>query len=395
MSKRSAVAVACVIFFGYGLILSGIGPALPELAARTASSLADLGGIFTAVFFGTLVTQLVTGPITDRMGRRPVILVGLLLLALGTFGATGCRHLFWTLSSMAFAGLGAGALVVTNNLLAAQLFPERNRSVLNLVNVFYGTGAGLGPMLAGQSLRLFGTALLSAWAGAALLLLLLGAIIRLPGVHTSAPEAAPERARPVWQSPALWMLGALTLLYGGMETGIGGWATVYMQRTTGQDGATAALTASAFWLALTGGRMIGTFAGLRVTSTTMLTTCIGLALGGTLLLWAGIGNAPLSTAAVLVIGLAFGPIYPTALAVTATTFRRGTGTATSVVMALASTGGMIVPWLLLVLLECGPAFSTLLIVAGAASMLALHIGTIVPTTVSRPGTREKNADADK
>jgi hypothetical protein len=43
-------------------------------------------------------------------------------------------------------------------------------------------------------------------------------------------------------------------------------------------------------------------------------------------------------------------------------------------MALASTGGMIVPWLLLVLLERGPALSTLLIVAGAVSMLALHIG---------------------
>ena len=374
MSKRSAVAVACVLFFGYGLILSGLGPALPELAARTASSLADLGGIFTALFFGALVTQLVTGPITDRVGQRPVMLVGLLLLVLGTFGATRSHLLFLTFSSMVFAGLGGGTLVVTNNLLAAQLFPERNRSVLNLVNVFYGIGAVLGPMLAGQSLRLFGTALLSAWAGAALLLLLLGAIVRLPDVHTSAHEAAPAQARPVWQSPALWRLGALALLYGGMETGIGGWATVYMQRTTAQDGATAALTASAFWLALTGGRMIGTFAGMRITSTTMLTICIGLTLGGALLLRAGIGNALFSSAAVVIIGLAFGPIYPTALAVTTATFRRGTGTATSVVMALASTGGMIVPWLLLVLLERGPAFSTLLIVAGAVSMLALHIG---------------------
>ena len=163
MSKRSAVAVACVLFFGYGLILSGLGPALPELAARTASSLADLGGIFTALFFGALVTQLVTGPITDRVGQRPVMLVGVLLLALGTFAAIWSHLLLLTFSSMVLAGLGAGTLVVTNNLLAAQIFPERNTSMLNLVNVFYGIGAVLRPMLAGQSLRLFGTALLSAW----------------------------------------------------------------------------------------------------------------------------------------------------------------------------------------------------------------------------------------
>jgi fucose permease len=296
------------------------------------------------------------------------------VLALGTFGATWSHLLLLTFSSMVFAGLGAGTLVVTNNLLAAQLFPERNTSMLNLVNMFFGIGAVLGPMLAGQSLRLFGTALLSVWAGAALMLLLLAAIIRLPDVHTSAQEEAPAHARPVWQRAALWMLGALAFLYGGMEIGIGGWATVYMQRTTAQDAATAALTASAFWLALTGGRMVGTFAGMRITSTTMLTVCIGLSLGGALLLQAGIGNALLSTSAVVVIGLAFGPIYPTVLASTAATFRQSTGTATSVVMALASTGSMFVPWLLLVLLESGPAFSTLLIVAGAVSMLALHIG---------------------
>jgi MFS transporter, FHS family, L-fucose permease len=212
MSKRSAAAVACSLFFAYGLIISGIGPALPELADRNASSLADLGGIFTALFFGALVAQLVTGPITDRIGQRPVMLVGSLVLALGTFGATWSHLLLLTFSSMVFAGLGAGTLVVTNNLLAAQLFPERNTSMLNLVNMFFGIGAVLGPMLAGQSLRLVGTVLLSVWAGAALVLLLLAAIIRLPDVHTSAQEEAPAHARPVWQRAALWMLGALAFL---------------------------------------------------------------------------------------------------------------------------------------------------------------------------------------
>jgi fucose permease len=368
------MAVACAIFFGYGLITSGIGPALPELATRTASSLADLGGMFTALFFGALITQLITGPISDRTGQRPVMFVGLLLLALGAAGATWSHMLSLTFASTVLAGLGAGAIVVTNNLLVAQLFPARSTSMLNLANVFYGIGAVLGPALAGQSLRLFGTALLAIWGGAALMLILMAAIVRLPDVQSVQAEAAADHAGPVWRSAALWMLGALVLLYVGMETGIGGWATAYMQRTTAQDVATAALTASAFWLALTGGRVIGTFAGMRLASATLLTICIGVALGGALLLQASIGHALLSTAAAVIMGLALGPIYPTALAITAATFRRGTGTATSIVMALGSVGGMSLPWLLLVLLERGPMLSTLLIVAGMAGMLALHIG---------------------
>ena len=374
MGNRSAMVVACAIFFAYGLLTSGIGPALPELATRTASSLADLGGMFTALFFGALITQLITGPITDRTGQRLAMLVGLLLIGVGAFGATWSHILLLTFACTVLTGIGAGIMIVTTNLLAAQLFPERSTSMLNLANVFYGIGAVLGPALAGQSLRLFGTALAPMWGGAALMLLLALPSMRLPDARSVQDETVAAHAGPVWRGATLWMIGAFVLLYVGTETGIGGWATAYMERTTAQGVATAALTASAFWLALTGGRVIGIFAGMRLAPTRLLTVCVVVALGGALLLQASIGNALLSMAATMIIGLALGPVYPTALAITTGTFRRGTGTATSIVMALGSIGGMIVPWLLLVLLERGPAFSTLLIVAGIVAMLALHLG---------------------
>jgi fucose permease len=78
---------------------------------------------------------------------------------------------------------------------------------------------------------------------------------------------------------------------------------------------------------------------------------------------------------VLLLGLCFGPIVPTALAITADSFRQATGTAASVVVALGSLGGMLLPWLQGVLLErSGPSASVLLVAAGTLLMLALHSG---------------------
>ena len=59
----------------------------------------------------------------------------------------------------------------------------------------------------------------------------------------------------------------------------------------------------------------------------------------------------LTVAAILLLGLAFGPIYPTTLAIVTARFR--TGTAASTIIAVGSLGGLLLPWLDGVLIE-GP-----------------------------------------
>ena len=100
-----------------------------------------------------------------------------------------------------------------------------------------------------------------------------------------------------------------------------------------------------------------------------------VALAGGVLLAASVGSAPLSVGAVLLMGFCFGPVFPTALAIATAAFRRAPGTAASVVVAMGSAGGMLLPWLQGALLErVGPAASVLLVAAGTLAMLALHVG---------------------
>ena len=79
LSARGTMAASCMIFFALGVITGALGLALPDLAANASSSLATIGAIFTALFLGGFIMQLIAGSLNDRLGQRPVLLgIGLL-----------------------------------------------------------------------------------------------------------------------------------------------------------------------------------------------------------------------------------------------------------------------------------------------------------------------------
>jgi fucose permease len=392
LGARGTMASSCARFFALGLLTAALGPALPDLAARSGSGLAAVGAVITALFLGALVSLLVAGPLNDRLGQRPVLLAGAVLLALGTLGLATSRELPLMLACAAVAGLGHGAIDVSTNVLIAEVFATRSAAALNLLNVFFGLGAVAGPAVAGLTLRLWDTALPALWLGAGLMLLEAPLILLLPSVSPARADASPAHAvaSPL-RSIRLWAIGALVLLYVGVENGVGSWTTVYLERTTALDQAAAALITSGFWLALTGGRMAAAFSGARIAAERMLLIALAGALAGGALLATSTGSASLTIAAVLLLGFCFGPIFPTALAITTASFRRAPGTAASVVVAMGSAGGTLLPWLQGALLErAGPAASVLLVAAGTLAMLGLHLGRVA---LERRATVDQEARA--
>src|SRR5215212_5404369 len=271
LSARGTMAASCMSFFALGMLTAALGPALPELAANALSALTTIGAIFTALFLGGFITQMLAGPLNDRIGQRPVLLAGVGLLVAGICGIAVSHALPLTLACALVAGLGHGAIDVSTNVLIAEVFAARSASALNLLNVFFGIGAVAGPAIAGLTLRFWGTALPALWLGAGLMLLQAPFVLRL----ASAPVAThhDDLAVPgvaLLRSALLWAFGGLLLLYVGTETGMGGWTATYMERTTTVGAAAAALVTSGFWLALTGGRVAGALIGARVAAGMLL-----------------------------------------------------------------------------------------------------------------------------
>ena len=376
LGARGTMAVSCVGYLALGVITAALGPALPELAAKTGSSLAGVGALVTSLFLGGLLSQLAVGALIDRLGRRPVLMAGAGLLALGTLAVTAAGTLPLVLLAAFVAGTGHGSLDVSSNILIGEVFTSRRSAALNLLNAFFGFGAVLGPAAASLALRLWHTALPALWLGSALMLLQLVLIPRLAEAPRPIPSPAQAGGQPgflaaLLRSPVFWTLGLLLLIYVGVENGMSSWTTTYLARTTTLELSVGALASAGFWLALSGGRIVGAIMGVRLSPHTMLLiTLVGALAAGALLAASG-GNALLTVLAVLLTGFFYGPVFPTVVAIATTSFRRATGTAAGLVLAMGSLGGALLPWLQGVLLErAGPEASVVLVALAALAMLA-------------------------
>lgn len=368
---RFTMLACCAVFFALGVINASFGPALPELAQHTASDLAQIGGLFTAYFVGALLSQVLAGPLVDRLGQRPVLVAGMAVTACGVLATAFAPALPLLLACAALTGFGFGATGVAVNVLVSATFATRRAAALNLVNVFFGLGSFVGPALAGATLRFGDTALPPLGLGA----LLMGAVIvPLAGMRLGKPTATAVASGPsIYRSPPLWAVGALFVLSVGCESGMGAWTSTYAARTVALDAATAAFVTSAYWLALTLGRVIGAAIGTRLPAATLLRAClIGAALGAGMLL-ATVGNLLLTLAAIALIGLCFGPIFPTAFAQISTRYQRAAGAAAGVVIPMGSVGGAIIPLLQGNLLASyGPVAVMRVIAIGTLGMIALE-----------------------
>jgi len=375
VTKRLSLVLFCTGFFALGLVTAALGPALADLAGNTGSSLAAVGSVFTALFLGALLAQGVAGPARDRLGPRPVLLAGLALISLGTLGLINAPWLWLALVCGFIAGLGHGAVDVVISVSVSDLFSDRRAAALTLVNVFFGVGAFVGPLVAGLALRAWDTALPALWLGAGLLLGLMPLMARwIPAARPAggSAERPAVQGRTFLKSPLLWMLGLLLLVYVGIENGTGGWAPTYLERVTGIAAADAALATSGFWMAITASRFIGALIGTRLPAPALLAGSLVTAALGSLLMVIGSASTIATVAGILLLGLGFGPVFPTTIALVTAAFPTTSGSAAGAAVALGSLGGMLLPlaqgW---VLERTGPSGSLAMTIAATLSMLLL------------------------
>src|SRR5919108_2891451 len=104
-----------------------LGPLLVALAHEFQTSVAVVGQLAAATAITWGLTAPLAGPVSDAYGRRRLLLIGLMLMALGMLGSV----LAWNYSALLTFRLltGMGAAAVTPNSIAAiaEVFPPTGR----------------------------------------------------------------------------------------------------------------------------------------------------------------------------------------------------------------------------------------------------------------------------
>lgn len=130
---------------GFGMVV----PILGRYADRFGASGLEVGLLFSAFSVAQFFFAPVMGRLSDRIGRKPVIIVSLLGTAVGSF-VTGAAGALWLLFLGRFLDGASGASVsVAQSAITDIASPEDRPRLLGLLGAAFGVGFVFGPAIGG------------------------------------------------------------------------------------------------------------------------------------------------------------------------------------------------------------------------------------------------------
>ncbi|MDQ3102313.1 MAG: MFS transporter [Actinomycetota bacterium] len=149
-SRRAILTVAIAAIALETALLGLIAPLLPEIEERTGAGDAALGLALAAYAIPILVVSIPTGRLADRIGRRPLLLGGLVLTGVGSLLIAFSDSLEVLLAGRAVQGLGSTASWVAALALVSDLArPGRKGEAIGFALAANSGGAVAGPALGG------------------------------------------------------------------------------------------------------------------------------------------------------------------------------------------------------------------------------------------------------
>ena len=130
--------------------LNIVVPALPQMASRLASDAATIQLAVTVYLLALAAGQLIMGPLSDRFGRRPVLLTGLALTAAASVMAILVGTIGSLIAARVLQAFGASAGIVVSRAIIRDLF-DKNRAaaMIGLVATVMVVVPTLGPLIGG------------------------------------------------------------------------------------------------------------------------------------------------------------------------------------------------------------------------------------------------------
>lgn len=356
------------VFAAVGLETASLGPTLPGLAAQTRTQLDAISFLFTAHALGYMFGSFLSGRLYDRVPGHPVMAAMLGLMA-AMLALIPLIPALWLLTAAwLLLGVSGGALDVGGNTLLVWVHGRQVGPFMNALHFFFGAGSFLAPLIVARAISASGDITWAYWILAILVLPVTLWLLRLASpssrLNTGSgyspqhqPAEQPKAGRGAHRSGEqriVVLVALLLLLYVGAEASFGGWIYTYAVALDLSDAATAAYLTSAFWGALTLGRLLAIPLAARFRPHSILLADLAgcLISVGILLLWPG------STVATwlgsLGLGLAMASIFPTAIALAERQIPI-TGRVTGWFLVASSVGAMTLPWLIGQLFEsAGP-----------------------------------------
>ena len=309
--------VIYIVFISLGLPDSLFGVSWPvvHLDFGIEESFASVYSIIIGVCTGGV--SFVAGSLIRRFGTGKVTLFSIFLTAAGLVGISISPNIFIMIIFSIILGYGAGAIDTGLNNFVSLHYKAHH---MNWLHCFWGIGVTVSPIIMSQFL----TGQEGTWRNGYRVIALIQLIIALAvlctlpkwkGTEDETSAVSEEKSSKSFID-ILKIKGIITSIislgvYCSMEFLLGTWGATFIVNTLGLSPDTAAMWVSLYYGGIMLGRIISGFVSMKCSDNTLIRGGIAISFVGMIILLLPIGAA--SLAGLLLIGIGFGPVFPSTL----------------------------------------------------------------------------------
>jgi DHA1 family multidrug resistance protein-like MFS transporter len=208
-----------ILFAGLAVVMLGFGiiiPILPLYARQLGASSLHLGLIMAVFSFFQFIFAPIWGSISDRIGRKPVLLIGLVGYALAHIINGFASSVAMLLVSRAVGGILSSAVLPTSLAYVSDVTAEKDRGGgMGILGAAMGTGVIFGPSLGGLVAHFTNSYHIPFFVAAALVVILIPLAWRfLPETHPMEKRVTgPREKKPHRLAELVHALGSELALY--------------------------------------------------------------------------------------------------------------------------------------------------------------------------------------
>lgn len=383
------------LFLLPGLAWSSWITRTPDVRDQLGATTAEMGLILFGLSVGSILGVLASGPLTARLGARPVIGVGVSLVVLSMFTVgigTAVAQPVLVAAGLLIFGAGMGAAEIAMNIEGAEVERLLNASVLPALHGSFSLGTVIGSLLGIVSTAADIPVLWHLTVIGVVELIIVVVFFRLiPAgtgrlVKVATPAAGRATGGGVWTDRRLLLIGVIILAMAMAEGSANDWLPLLMVDGHGFDATSGSIIFTAFAVAMTVGRFTGGWFLDRFGRTKVMRVCVTLAgIGLALVIFSD--NAVVAGCAVVLWGLGASLGFPVTISAAGESGPNAAARV-SVVATIGYVAFLVGPPLLGFIGEANGLRTALLVVLGLVVLAAFLTPALEPR-------RDQNSDRIK
>ncbi|ADD01491.1 major facilitator superfamily MFS_1 [Thermoanaerobacter italicus Ab9] len=337
------IAIIYLLMMLIGIVENVKGPLIINIKTFYGVDYTMMGLFLSVGSFGFILSTFLGGFLADKIGRKSVLISGLILIITGILGIFAARKFIVFLVFAFVMNMGMGLLEIGINAVASIVFIVNQALMMNLLHFFYGVGAIISPNMTAKLLHInFSWQQVYLTVGAIIFILMLAALeIKMHGEEKHIARDKIDYIQ-ILSDKRMWLFASMLGFYVASELGIGNWAVTFFSAQYKMDNTISSLYLGLFFATFTFGRLVGGFIVERIG---YIKSLFIFSLVSSILIASGMAGRNFAFL-ISVAGFFYSIIFPTTIAIVMKEFKQHVTIIIAIILTISSTINMLANFLI-------------------------------------------------